>query len=138
MLPQDVSGGTCSHCGQGIMNNFIIIRGDGKKFAVGSDCIDKVGMSADQMKRFKSEELRVEREKRQVKKEAKKAKQKEHLETVLRPRLKELASKDLTGFPHPSIPSLTFADYVKFVLERGGCKAVSATVKLVEQKLGME
>lgn len=34
--------GTCAHCHHAIMNCYIIETGDGKKFGVGSDCINKL------------------------------------------------------------------------------------------------
>ena len=69
-LPRDVGCGTCHYCGMGIMNNFIIQSSDGKKSAVGCDCVDKVGdhglttevkVAKKKAAREKSEEQRVAR-----------------------------------------------------------------------------
>lgn len=43
MIPRGVGCGTCCYCGQAIMVNCIVKSADGKRFAVGSDCIAKVG-----------------------------------------------------------------------------------------------
>jgi hypothetical protein len=39
-------GTSCDYCGQGIMNVFVVKGSDGRKFKVGSDCIDKAGKEA--------------------------------------------------------------------------------------------
>lgn len=38
----DSGAGTCAHCGHGIMNIFVVKRGDGRTYGVGSDCIGKL------------------------------------------------------------------------------------------------
>src|ERR1700677_1659025 len=44
MAPKVESGlGTCSHCGHAILNIFVVQTGDGKRYGVGSDCIEKCG-----------------------------------------------------------------------------------------------
>lgn len=35
-------GGMCDYCGTGIMYEYRIVSADGRKFVVGSDCVDKV------------------------------------------------------------------------------------------------
>lgn len=41
-LPRVCPLGSCAHCGMPLMHNFICQSADGKKFAVGSDCVFKV------------------------------------------------------------------------------------------------
>jgi hypothetical protein len=36
-------GGTCSHCGQAILNIYVVQNSLGEKYGVGSDCIAKLG-----------------------------------------------------------------------------------------------
>lgn len=73
-LPRDlVNGcGTCGHCGTGIMNIHVIQNGEGKKFGVGCDCINK---SDDMplMKASRLEKLKADRIKRANAKVAKRA-----------------------------------------------------------------
>lgn len=38
----DSGGGTCAHCGQGIVYIYIVKTSEGKRFGVGSDCIMKI------------------------------------------------------------------------------------------------
>lgn len=40
-LPRDIPLGVCNHCGMPLMHNFVCTSSDGKKFAVGSECVDK-------------------------------------------------------------------------------------------------
>lgn len=50
--------GTCAHCGTGIINNFIVETSDGKRYPIGSDCIEKVGLPVQELTKMK----RIERE----------------------------------------------------------------------------
>ena len=45
-LPRDVGCGTCAHCGQAIVHNFVICDSTGRKSAVGSECVAKTGDKA--------------------------------------------------------------------------------------------
>lgn len=40
-MPQGMGCGTCRHCGMAIMHNFIVESSDGRRSAVGSDCVMK-------------------------------------------------------------------------------------------------
>lgn len=40
--PKGVMVGSCAMCGTGLTNNFIIKSADGKKHAVGCDCVEKI------------------------------------------------------------------------------------------------
>jgi len=42
-LPGGYELGCCGACGHGLVNNFLIESSDKKKFAVGSDCVEKTG-----------------------------------------------------------------------------------------------
>lgn len=42
-LPRGIALGCCSYCGHDLVHNFIVRSSDGKDFAVGSECIEKVG-----------------------------------------------------------------------------------------------
>ena len=43
-LPTYAPLGTCHYCGHALRNNFIIESSDGKKFVVGSDCVEKIDL----------------------------------------------------------------------------------------------
>ncbi len=42
-MPTGYRCGTCNYCGHPIMNNYLINSADGKKFAVGCECVFKTG-----------------------------------------------------------------------------------------------
>ena len=42
-IPRGYHVGTCSYCGHPLVNNYLVESFDGRKFAVGSECILKVG-----------------------------------------------------------------------------------------------
>lgn len=60
-------GGSCQHCGTGIMYEFVIEDAEGKRFVVGSDCVEKTGAEVSEFRRIR---LAAEREKRAVKRSA--------------------------------------------------------------------
>ncbi len=67
----------CDHCGTGIIHHFVLRDAKGKKFSVGSSCIDKLGQEelvtqAQKLERERQRKLRQERaEKRREEREAK-------------------------------------------------------------------
>lgn len=69
-IPRDVPCGTCHFCGTAIMNNFIIQSKDGRKHAVGCDCIAKVG-DAGLVSAVKAEEKKKRKAKADAKREEK-------------------------------------------------------------------
>ena len=65
--------GTCDHCGTAITHNFICASSDGREFAVGSDCVFKVGakdLEAPIRKARTEIETKARRAKADAKKEA--------------------------------------------------------------------
>lgn len=69
-MPKGVGCGTCVYCGTALINNFIIESSDGKKSAVGCDCVAKTG---DQglTDTIKLKKLELAREKRALARQAK-------------------------------------------------------------------
>lgn len=65
MAPADVSVGTCAMCGVGLTNNYIIRSADGKKHAVGCDCVLKINNT-----RLTTDIKELQRKARREKKEA--------------------------------------------------------------------
>lgn len=64
-LPRDLSVGSCAYCGMGIKYNFIINGATGRRFVVGSECVNRTG-DAGLVKSVKGERSRVAREKRDL------------------------------------------------------------------------
>lgn len=56
-------GGSCNHCGTGIMYEYIIRNAEGGQFVVGSDCVMKTGGEG-QVEGFRAERLKLAREQR--------------------------------------------------------------------------
>lgn len=66
-LPRDLRNGcgTCANCGRAIMNICIVVAGDGSRWGVGCDCIEKTG-DASLATPAKVATARIERNKRRV------------------------------------------------------------------------
>jgi len=64
-LPHDLSIGSCAYCGMGIKYNFIVKGATGRRFVVGSECVNRTG-DAGLVKTVKAERTRIAREKRDV------------------------------------------------------------------------
>ena len=69
MLPKDVACGTCAYCGHAIKYNYIVKDVNGKRFAVGSECIAKTGDSG-LIDRARFEKRKIERAKKESKMQA--------------------------------------------------------------------
>lgn len=65
-LPRGIALGTCRACGQSLMINCLIRDADGKRFAVGSDCVLKTG-DARLVAKVEADRRRRAREQRQAK-----------------------------------------------------------------------
>lgn len=65
-LPPQYRCGTCSYCGQAIMNNFLIQSSDGNTFSVGCECVRKTGDAGleNKTKALKRKAAREERERK--------------------------------------------------------------------------
>lgn len=127
--------GTCDHCGKGIMHNYIVQIGNGKKFAVGSDCILKLQDQAD-FTNYTAFERKLAEEKRRKGREYRARKLKEMTDEI-----KQLTTdaKNIEVFkqaPHPSEyfknnKAWTFYSYVNFY--NGKKLSYGAAVKLKEK-----
>jgi len=69
MMPPGYGCGACSYCGMPIMHNYLINSADGRKFAVGCDCVQKTG-DAGLIDAAKAAKRKAEREAREAKREA--------------------------------------------------------------------
>jgi hypothetical protein len=64
-LPRDLSCGSCAYCGMGIKYNFIVKGATGRRFVVGSECVNRTG-DAGLVKTVKAERSRIAKEKREA------------------------------------------------------------------------
>ena len=63
MLPRGLSIGSCAFCGMCIKYNFIVEGATGRRFVVGSECVNRTG-DAGLVKAVKAERSRIAKEKR--------------------------------------------------------------------------
>lgn len=69
-MPQGFGIGSCAFCGIGLVNNYLIESADGKKSAVGCDCVGKAG-DAGLTSKIKEMQRQARREAREIAREAK-------------------------------------------------------------------
>jgi len=69
-MPRGYGIGSCGVCGMGLTNNYLINSADGKKFAVGCDCVGKTNDSK-LISETHAKKLKVAREKAQIARDAK-------------------------------------------------------------------
>lgn len=62
-LPRGLSIGSCAYCGMGLKYNFIVMGATGRRFVVGSECVNRTG-DAGLVKSVKGERSRIAAEKR--------------------------------------------------------------------------
>lgn len=132
------AGTSCDYCGTAIMDVFFVRSADGRKFKVGSDCIRKVFRDFDATipADFREEFLRVEREKREVKRVA------AHERLMARvARVSEILDAHpwlFTSKPHPNAyyasQGKTLRDYYEFMLKNGGATGRTDVCRAVEKE----
>lgn len=117
-------GSSCDYCGTGIMDVFRIRSTDGKEFKVGCDCVRRTYAQFDGTipPEFRKAIAEMERQKREVKRQAK-------WEKAVAQRKETLAALQaqpalFADQPHPT-PSManagkTLRDYYLYCLEHGG------------------
>lgn len=132
MAPKDVSCGTCAHCGTGIINNFIVQSGDGKKHAIGSDCIEKVGLPHSEMTKMQ----RIEKERQKKQRAERKVKKGGAARAELK-QLIESQKQTLQSLPHPSDTPDRFVkrslyDYATWCVDKSGDGGIVIVLKRVK------
>lgn len=81
----DAGCGTCQHCGHAIMNIYIVQTGEGKRYGVGSDCIQKVHQAGefDNMSTFERELRQHKRDSARIQRKNKAAKIEQEVKSIL-------------------------------------------------------
>jgi hypothetical protein len=104
--------GTCCHCGMGIMNCYVLLCGDGKKRAVGSDCIAKSNLPMPVRTAAEKARLKLEREKRKARKQAR------HLAALEETRaLVDQHREALAKIRHPHVFEMNFLEYAEHCIQ---------------------
>lgn len=123
--------GTCDYCGQGIAICCEIVSADGKRFVVGSDCVEKTGDAG--LRKVKTDVQKRARENQ-------KAREQQRI-SDMRARLAsddELRSK-LSVIPHPqqwrAEKGETLLDSVEWMMDRAGHSGQMKTVRAIERVL---
>lgn len=118
MAPKDVSVGTCNHCGRAILDNYIVQNSDGKRFAVGSECILKASIKGEfeNLSEFERKVRQVKRQKSKAQRENRRAKQAAEIKLVI-----DNNEAKLKSLPHPSKfhSNKTAFDYCIFCYRQG-------------------
>lgn len=136
-LPTNLKAGcgTCAHCGQGIMNVFVISIGNGDLYGVGCDCVANVGLPTSQLTAVQKAKAAHEKQLRDARKKAKQKKEWEELTSKLRPKLSTLAEEygdEYKICPHPSYPDKSLLDYIGWVLRCGSYLNTLSLIKNLE------
>lgn len=102
--------GTCAHCGHAIMNVFLVEIGNGEVYGVGCDCIEKVGLPPQEMK--KVEKAAADRIKAlaKIRKVNKVESAKEEMIELFK-----TSSDAMQNLPHPSFQGKSLLDYAVWV-----------------------
>ena len=131
MAPKIERGlGTCSHCGKAITYICIVQIGDGKRFGVGSDCIEKVSLPQREMSMLRHAKLKHERELRQKRKAKKGDEARIELKQII-----ESHKDTMAKLPSPSNPNRTMLDWASWCLERSNNGGVVIVLKRVKALL---
>lgn len=123
--------GTCAHCSHGIMDNYIVQTGEGKKFPVGSDCIMKIHAEGDfsNLSDFERTVRALKRKKGQEAREKKREQLEKECAELVNKNLEKLANAEHPGrFPN----GRSFKDYAIWYTSR---KNTLGGLKLFKKKV---
>lgn len=116
--------GTCDYCGTGIGNLYHVVSADGKRFVVGSDCVDKVGDVG-----LRAAVSAHERDARKAKSAAKAKSDRESLSAMLH----DPETYDrLESLPHPlGRASSNLALWAVWMFEHSGAAGIARALKMI-------
>lgn len=125
-------GGTCAHCGTGILYEFMIESSDGKKFVVGSSCVEKTDPVL--YRQLKSIRREIERQKRAEQRKIDRAERQKQWDA---PKLKMIENGIMPFGKHIGMPIASLEDhYVKWLCQNNDSGAVSkALMDALAQRL---
>lgn len=115
--------GTCTHCGQAILNICQVKVGNGDVYGVGIDCVQKVSLPPTEMKQIDKERKAHEKKLRLDRAELKRQGDFGALKELY-----EQETEAMTKLPHPNAyfasQGKTLADYVAFFVDKpkSNCK----------------
>lgn len=133
-LPHDVPLGTCSHCGRGITHNFVCQSADGRRFAVGSECVDKTRDKA-LGDRVAIAAAKIERDQRRAKADAAREKRRQAWLIANAPRLEAEAKAQAEREAAASVERAAITSRWAFVLpildgQNGGfCASIAQDIR---------
>lgn len=131
MAPKVESGlGTCSHCGHAILNIYVVQIGNGKRYGVGSECIEKAGLPARELSAVKRAELKHKRDQRAALKVRKGAAARGEIKALI-----ESQTDTLKALPHPSVDGLNLLNYATYTLDRSSDGGVVFALKRIKTLL---
>lgn len=116
-------GGSCDYCGVGICNMFYIESADGKRFKVGSNCVEKTGdagLVRPILQKAKSVKLAAKHEKERIAR----LWARETLPTV---------KEKLQAKPHPmNWSGKTLYDWAEWMLKNAGARGEKEVIKAIK------
>lgn len=127
-------GGTCAYCGTAIIDLYLIASSDGKRFHVGSDCVQRL-RGARTLAKVKQDVKRVQKGRQKAREEAR-------IRSAVERLADPLVAERLAAMPHPSgyrdratgYP-LSLANFVGWMLRHGGHSGRLATARVIERAL---
>lgn len=122
--------GSCAHCGHAIINCYIVQIADGKRFGVGSDCIEKCGLPYAELTKLQ----KIERERQRVQRAERKAKKGNAARESIRD-LIATYSETMAKMKHPKRDADSLLDYAKWTLERSSDGGILFALKTIQNEL---
>lgn len=119
----------CDFCGTPILHNFIIHSADGKRFVVGSDCVEKTGDAG-----LISSAKAIEKENRQS---AKGAAEKDEIRALSREHKTRMEALRHPFASKKAFRGLSLMDYADFVLKNAGEDGARKAIKTIKEALGL-
>jgi len=128
--PRFVTGmGTCAHCGMAIMNVFLVEIGNGDVFGVGCDCIGKVGMAPQEIRKVDATVKKWNKEKQTLKAFNARADLEEMIESQ---------AEVLGKLPHPmDFEGKSLLDYAVYMDRCAGSAGKQRAVKVIKKAMAI-
>lgn len=124
------AGGTCDYCGAGIRYAFHCESTDGNKFAVGCDCIHKIG-DRGLIKQISRVEREMRDAKNKIARERKAARKADRIEAAIKtlPTVRGILAEQPHPFKGFADEGKTLLDYVRFCLDNSAGERAAAIIE---------